>query len=93
MLSEITQAPISTACTGVSGYGAGDMRYTGLTSVKGLRTSPKQNGHTVNVKTRVGVTGGRVAEADVQPMVFHQKPINGRHARRRQARGTQRTKW
>ena len=34
-------------------------------------------------KAGLGVSGGFIAESDVQPTVFHQKPINGRHARRR----------
>jgi len=44
-------------------------------------------------KASLGVTGGRIAEADVQPVVFHLAPINGRHARRRARKGTQRDKW
>jgi len=44
-------------------------------------------------KAALGVTGGRIAEADVQPIQLHLKPINGRHARRRARKGTQRDKW
>lgn len=42
------------------GFGGGDLNSTGMTSVKGLRTKDSQNPAPVNVKTRTGLTTGRL---------------------------------
>lgn len=88
----IGQAPISLACSSGQGYAGGDLRYTGLTSTKGARTTHRQPKAPVNVRTAVGLTTGYVKGADVQTDYASGAPINSRHARRRMANGTQRRK-
>lgn len=72
---------IREACQPLSGYGAGDMRSTGLRSTKGLRMRATE-GVTVNVKTAVGVTGGFVTESQT-PLSQRKLSKNARRKARR----------
>lgn len=81
MLALNEQAPIRLACASGQGYAAGDLRFTGLTSTKGTRDRITQNPTQVNVRTKVGVCSGFVAEASVPKAP--KGSVNQRHARRR----------
>lgn len=79
------------------GYGGGDMRFTGMTTVKGCRTSAAQwhkdgKPHApANVRTAVGVCSGYVWDAHtMRPLPA--TPKNAKHIRRRMAKGTQNMK-
>ena len=75
------QAPIRLACATGQGYAGGDLRFTGLTSTKGCRTSIQQPKAPVNARTLVGVCSGFVVEASVPKAP--KGSVNQRHARRR----------
>lgn len=85
------QPTMREACQPVSGYGGGDLRFTGLSSVKDCRLSPKRPPN-IRSKTPVALTAGFVAESDavtIKPKGVGSKSSQ-RHARRRMKRGTQR---
>ena len=71
------------------GYAAGDLRFTGLTSTKGLRISDRESGRQVNVKTAVGVSAGTPDARFGRPQdaTTHRPPFtldgNSRHDRKR----------
>jgi hypothetical protein len=78
------------SCQPVSGYAAGDLRSTGLTSVKDLRMRPDAP-VTIRVKSQVKVTGGRNLPGAVATMPGERhggtpKNPGGPNARKRAAR-------
>ena len=86
------QAPITLACASAPGFNGGDLRTTGLTSLKGCRTSLGQNPAPVNVKTQVGQCTGYVRDADLpdNAALGTMSKSAKKHALKRMQRGTQR---
>ena len=68
------------SCASAPGYAGGDLRFTALTTTKGCRLSADAP-TIVNVRSRVGVTGGYVSDAPTR------KPSKqSKNARRKRAR-------
>lgn len=66
------QPTMRQACQPVAGFGGGDLRYTGMTSVKDCRLSASKRS-TIRTKTDARPNAGFVTESQDRPRTHYSK--------------------